>query len=68
VTGKRDETTVKVTLKGVRVEQLPRLRTNIKTHLQHFARETEVNDGLKKPERKPKDAEQKVREVPVQGG
>ena len=60
-----DETTVKVTLKGVKTEQLDRVRTCVKTYLQHFARETLVNDGLKKPRREP-DGEQEIREVPVE--
>ena len=45
----RDETTVTVTLKGVRVDRLPRLRTTVKTYLQTLAREVSVDDGLKKP-------------------
>jgi hypothetical protein len=63
---KRDETTVKITLKGVKPERLDRLKVDVRTYLQHFARETVVNDGLKKPVRAP-DAERQVLEVPVKG-
>ena len=61
-----DETTVKITLKGVKAGRLDRLRTVVKTYIQTFARSVEINDGLKKPKRG-SDAESEVREVPVEG-
>jgi hypothetical protein len=48
----KDETTVKITLKGVRLERLPRLRTAVKTYLQNLCREVSVDDGQKRPKEK----------------
>jgi hypothetical protein len=45
----KDETAVVITLKGVRVERLDRLRTLVKSELARFGREWTVDDGQKKP-------------------
>jgi hypothetical protein len=62
---KPGETTVRITLSGVKEAQLPRLKTAIKSYIQHFARETTVDDGMKKPKKGGKDAEPEVEKVPV---
>ena len=49
------ETTVQITLKGVREAQVPRLKTVIKSYLQQLAREIYVDDGLQNPKPKPKE-------------
>jgi hypothetical protein len=56
----RDETTVVITIAGVRKERLPRLRTVVKSHLQVFGREVNVDDGEA-------DGEQAMGEVDGQG-
>ncbi|GAG53161.1 unnamed protein product [marine sediment metagenome] len=56
----RDETTVVITMEGVRRERLPRLRTTVKTYLHTLAREVNVDSGEN-------DGEQAIREVPEQG-
>jgi len=38
-------TTVEITLVGVRLEHLPRLRTAIKTHLTRYGTTIDVDDG-----------------------
>ena len=53
------ETTVVIAIDGVRVERLPRLKQDVKTHLRHFGREITVYDGVEED-----DAEQAVREIP----
>ena len=56
----RDETTVVITLAGVRNERLPRLRTVVRSHLQLLGRECTVEAGEG-------DGEQAVGEIPEQG-
>ena len=46
-----DTTTVTVTLTGVRIERLARLRTLIKTELVRFANNVTVDDGQSKPKK-----------------
>ena len=44
-------TAVTITLIGVRVEQLPRLKTAVKSYIQRFGSDIKVDDGQEKPKR-----------------